>query len=154
VAEGSLERVTRINWRWAAILLLSAVVSAQQPPAPPEPPEEDPGLKPREYSFNPVQAKSEIRAGDYYFKKGNYHAAVQRFTEATLWDSGSPEAFLRLGEAQEKLKDLAAARAAYEKYLTVADDAKTADAVKKKIAKWPDPKAPPAKSPAPTPTQK
>lgn len=87
-------------------------------------------------------------AGKFYFTKGNYRAAAQRFSEATMWDSGSPEAFLRLGESQEKLKDLAAAREAYEKYLTIADDAKTADVVKKKLAKWPDPKTPPAKSPS------
>jgi tetratricopeptide (TPR) repeat protein len=131
-----------------AALFLGCALHAQQPPTPvepAEPPEEDPGLKPREYSFNPVQAKREIQAGEFYFKKGNYHAAAQRFTEATLWDSGSPEAFLRLGEAQEKLGDRAAAREAYEKYLTISDDAKTAEAVKKKIAKWPDPKAPPSK---------
>ena len=48
---------------------------------PAEPPEEDSSLKPREYSFNPVQAKKEIVAGNFYFKKGNYRAAVQRFTE-------------------------------------------------------------------------
>jgi tetratricopeptide (TPR) repeat protein len=113
---------------------------AQQAPTPAEPPEEDPGLKPREYSFNPVQAKKEILAGDFYFKKGNFRAAAQRFTEATLWDSGSQEAFLRLGESQEKLRDLAAAREAYEKYLAIADDPKAAEAVKKKIAKWPAPK--------------
>jgi len=106
---------------------------------PAEPPEEDSSLKPREYSFNPVQAKKEIVAGNFYFKKGNYRAAVQRFTEATMWDSGLPEAFLRLGESQEKLKDFAAAREAYVKYVAIADDAKTAETVKKKIAKLPDP---------------
>jgi len=123
-----------------AAVLLSCTMHAQQQPA--EPPEEDPGLKPREYSFNPVQAKKEIIAGNFYFKKANFRAAAQRFTEATLWDSGSPEAFLRLGESQEKLRDLAAAREAYEKYLAIADDPKTAEAVKKKIAKWPAPKTP------------
>jgi tetratricopeptide (TPR) repeat protein len=126
-----------------AALLLGCALHAQQPSTtPPEPPEEDPGQKPRDYAFNPVQAAKEIKAGDFYFKKGNYRAAAQRFNEATLWDSGSPEAFLKLGEAQEKLKDLAAAREAYEKFLMIATDAKAADVVKKKIAKWPEPKTP------------
>jgi len=118
---------------------LGCALHAQQAPVPAEPPEEDSSLKPREYSFNPVQAKKEIVAGNFYFKKGNYRAAVQRFTEATMWDSGLPEAFLRLGESQEKLKDFAAAREAYVKYVAIADDAKTAETVKKKIAKLPDP---------------
>ncbi len=129
----------------AALLLGCALHAQQPPPEPAEPPEEDPGLKPRDYSFNPVQAKSEIRAGEFYLKKGNYRAAARRFAEATMWDSGSPVAFLRLGEAQEKLGDLEAAREAYTKYIAISDDAKTAEAVKKKIAKWPDPKAPPKK---------
>jgi hypothetical protein len=76
-----------------AALLLGCALHAQQAPVPAEPPEEDSSLKPREYSFNPVQAKKEIVAGNFYFKKGNYRAAVQRFTEATMWDSGLPEAF-------------------------------------------------------------
>jgi tetratricopeptide (TPR) repeat protein len=99
------------------------------------PPEEDKSLATHEYGFNPVQAQKEIRTGNYYFKKGSYRAAAGRFEEATKWNSGDPEAWLRLGEAQEKLRDKRAAHAAYEKYLELATDAKNSDEIRKKLEK-------------------
>jgi tetratricopeptide (TPR) repeat protein len=122
-----------------AASLLACVLSAQKPPAatPPEPPEEDESLAPKVYALNPVQAKKEITTGDYYFKKPNYSAAAKRYLEATRWDPGSAEAFLKLGEAREKLREFGAAREAYLKYIELAEDPKEKDAVRKKIAKWP-----------------
>ena len=99
------------------------------------PPEEDESLVVKEYSFNPLQATKEIQVGNYYFKKGSYRAAVGRFEEATKWNSGEPEAWLRLGEAQEKLKDHKAAASAYTKYLELAGDSKIADEIRKKLEK-------------------
>lgn len=99
-----------------------------------EPPEEDESLKPKEYSFNPLEAERDLKIGNYYFKKGNYKAAASRFVEATRWNPNYAEAFLRLGESDEKLKDKAAAQQAYTKYLELAPDAKDAEAVKKKLA--------------------
>jgi len=102
-----------------------------------EPPEEDESLKPTEYALNPLEANTNITAGNFYFKKGNYRAAAKRYLEATRWDPGSADAFFKLAEANERLKDRAAARDAYEKYLAISPDAKNADAIKKKIATWP-----------------
>ena len=99
------------------------------------PPEEDKSLSTHEYGFNPVQAQKEIRTGDYYFKKGSYRAAAGRYTEATKWNNGEPEAWLRLGEAQEKLHDKKAAAEAYQKYLDLAIQAKNADEIRKKLEK-------------------
>ena len=123
---------------------LAIPLAAQEPKPPPppasqeqEPPEEDPDLKPKEYSFNPLEASRNIVAGNFYFKKGNYRAASRRYLEASKWDPTSAEALLKLGEADEKMRDFPGARQAYEKYLTVATDAKDLDAVKKKIAGLP-----------------
>ena len=69
------------------------------------------------YALNPVQAKKEIVAGDYYFKKPNYSAAERRYLEATRWDPGSEEGFRKLGEAREKLHEYGPAREAYLKYI-------------------------------------
>ena len=99
------------------------------------PPEEDTSVAVKEYAFNPLQAKKEIVVGNQYFKKGSYRAAAGRFTEATKWNSGDAEAWLRLGEAEEKLKDHKAARGAYEKYVELASDAKNVDEIRKKIEK-------------------
>jgi len=98
------------------------------------PPEEDENMKPKEYSFNPLEAEKDVKVGDYYFKRGNYKAAISRFEEATRWNPSYALAFLRLGESEEKLKDMKAARAAYSKYLELAPEAKDSDAIKKKLA--------------------
>ena len=99
------------------------------------PPEEDKSIAVPVYGFNPLQAQKEINVGNQYFKKGAYRAAAGRFEEATKWNSGELEAWLRLGEANEKLKDHKAARAAYTKYLSLAGDSKTADEIRKKLEK-------------------
>jgi Flp pilus assembly protein TadD len=130
-----------VTRRFLLALFFAPSVDAQQSktaPAQPqqqEPPEEDETLAPKEYTFNPLQATKEVKIGSYYFKKGNYRAAAKRFTEATRWNPNFAEAFLRLGEANEKLKDDAGARQAYSKYLELAPDAKNSEAVRKKLAR-------------------
>lgn len=113
------------------------MLAAEQKPAPKpqEPAEEDEALTVKEYSFNPLQAEKEIKVGAYYFKKGSFRAAAQRFREATRWDAGNAEAWLKLGEAQEKLKDRAAAKEAYTKYLELKPDAKNAAEIRKKLGR-------------------
>lgn len=132
-----------------AALLLTFALRAQQPA--PEPPEEDESLAPKVYALNPVQAKKEITAGDSYFKKPNYRAAANRYLEATRWDPGSAEGFLKLGEAREKLRQYGPAREAYLKYIELTDDPKEKDAVRKRMDKWPDASR---KSAAKTPAKK
>lgn len=107
----------------------------QEPPKEQEPPEEDVTSKEKEYSFNPLQAASEVKIGQFYMKKGSFKAAAARFEEATKWDPGSAEAYFHLGEAREKLKDVKGAKAAYAKFLEIAPDDKNAGAVRKKISK-------------------
>ena len=114
---------------------------AQEKPKPPqqqqqqEPPEEDEVLKEKEYSFNPLQAEKEITIGNFYFKKRSYKAAALRFEEATKWNPSSGEAFLRLGEAQEKMRQPDKAMESFAKFLEVAPDHKRAAEIQKKIKK-------------------
>jgi tetratricopeptide (TPR) repeat protein len=99
------------------------------------PPEEDTSTAAKVYSFNPVQSQREVTAGNFYFNKGNYTAAASRYEEATKWNDGNAEAWMRLGEAQEKKSNPKAAREAYQKYLELAPDAKNASEIKKRLAK-------------------
>jgi tetratricopeptide (TPR) repeat protein len=126
-----------------ALFLATALCDQEpkQPAEPPpkdqqdqQPPEEDEALKPKEYGFNPLEAEHDVQIGNYYFKKGNLKAAMNRFREATRWNPSFAEAFLRLGETEEKLKDKQAAKEAYSKYLELSPDGKEAEAVKKKLA--------------------
>ena len=96
--------------------------------------EEDTSLtKETEYAFNPLQAAQEMKVGDFYWKKGSHKAAAGRYEEATRWNPMLPDAWRKLGEAREKLKDIKGARAAYKKYLDLAPDGDDAASVKKKL---------------------
>jgi tetratricopeptide (TPR) repeat protein len=99
------------------------------------PPEEDEAEKPKEYSFNPLQAQKEVDTGIFYMHRGSYKGAVQRFQEATRWNPTFAEAYFLLGEAQEKQRSWKAAQEAYEKFLNLAADDKRAPEVRKKVEK-------------------
>ena len=124
---------------------LAWVVQAQTPaPVPPAaektdaaqlPPEEDRSEAPKEYSFNPLQSKKEVTVGEFYVRKADYRAAAIRFREATKWNDGNADAWLRLGEAEEKNGNLKDAREAYQKYLQLSPDAKNAGEIRKRIGK-------------------
>ena len=106
-----------------------------QPPPDQPPPEEDKAKVQEEYSFNPLKSKKDVTVGEFYFKKNDFKAAAGRFREATKWNDGNAEAWLRLGDAEDKMHDAKAAREAWEKYLQVAPDAKNAAEVRRKIEK-------------------
>jgi tetratricopeptide (TPR) repeat protein len=138
--------------RWCIALVFAGIILAQQQAqkeqprkqeiqkqAAPDvqlPPEEDAGVpKPEEYVFNPVKSKRDVAVGSFYLKKGDYKAAAGRFREATKWNDGNAEAWLLLGQAEERNDDAKAARAAYERYLQLAPDAKHAQDVRKRLEK-------------------
>jgi hypothetical protein len=99
------------------------------------PPEEDTSIGATTYSFNPLQAKKDIEIGTEYARKHSYRAAANRFLSATKYNDGDAEAWLRLGEMDEKLHDKTGAHDAYAKYLEVASDAKNAAEIKKRMEK-------------------
>ncbi len=123
-------------------------LAQQQPPTPKkptsppaqkeeDPPEEDEAAKPKVYDFNPLESAHDVNTGDYYLKKGKLQAAQRRYLDATRYDPGSSEAFLKLGEVDEKLKDREGARAAYAKCAEVASDAKMVAEARKRLEKLP-----------------
>ena len=132
-----------------AIFAFTAGLEAQQtpPPKPPPlstgddqvqlPPEEDKADVPKQYAFNPLQSRKEVTVGEFYFKKSDWRAAAGRFREATRWNDGNAEAWLRLGETEEKNHDPKAARDAYEKYLKLSPQAKNVAEIRKRIERLP-----------------
>jgi len=145
----ALREGNRIMSCWVFALLFSSLLALparaqdlpKQPPKPPaqqpveqEPPEEDANLKTKEYSFNPLQANKELQVGLEYYRKHSYKAAAGRFREATKWNPNLAEAWLRLGEAEEKRKNRKDAKEAYAKYLELQPEAKDAAEIRKKIA--------------------
>ena len=110
--------------------------AVQQPPEEDNPPEEDASVAPKVYPLNPLEAERNIKVGNFYMRQRTvrgYRAAVGRFEDATRYNPNSVEAFFRLGEAQEKLKNKDGAKAAFQKVLQLAPDSKLAREAKKKL---------------------
>jgi tetratricopeptide (TPR) repeat protein len=143
------------RWILGLLLVAPALLPAQDqttpPAAPPKPQleqrtppktsgkqevpaEEDKSFLSEEHSFNPLQSQKSVETGDFYFKKGKFQGAAYRYQDATLWNDGNAEAWKKLGEAEEKVKDVKAAKDAYKKYLDIAPDAKDAASIRKKLA--------------------
>ncbi len=114
--------------------------SAASPPSSQQAPMAEEGNIPEEdetehqetvYHFNPIRAKKEFDTGVFYFHKGKHRAAANRFLEATRWNPGFTEAYLRLGEEQAKLNHKEDARKALSKVMELAPDSKEAREAKK-----------------------
>jgi tetratricopeptide (TPR) repeat protein len=104
-----------------------------QTPDEENPPEEDESIAPEKFVLNPLESERNVRVGNYYWHRGKYRAAASRYERATKYNPSSPEAFYKLGEAQEKLKNKDAARIAFQKVMQIAPDSKLANEAKKKI---------------------
>ncbi len=123
---------------WVVLASAAAAQAPREPPPPEEnqlPPEEDKAKITEQYAFNPVKSNKDVQVGEFYFKKSDFKAAAGRFREATKWNDGNAEAWLRLGDAEDKMHDSKAAREAWEKYLMLAPEAKNAAEVRRKLDK-------------------
>ncbi len=106
------------------LLLLPAFAAGARAQAPPEPP-----------PFDPFHAEKSIEVGNYYMKKGNYDAAIERFQDAVRYKPNFARAYHLLGEAYEKKGDKAEAVKAYRKYLEILPSAEDAGKVRKRVEK-------------------
>ena len=71
------------------------------------------------HPWNPMKALKDVEVGDFYFKRKNYKAALERYKEALFYKDNDAIASLRLAECQEKLGDKAEAKKYYEQYLKI-----------------------------------
>lgn len=115
------------------ILFFGCLAFAQKQQPSPEPPEEDETLAKTEYAFNPLQAEKEVKIGNFYAKKGSWKAAAGRFREATRWNPNLVEAWLRLGDAEEKLNKPDEAKKAWITALNLDPNHKRTAELRKKI---------------------
>ncbi len=79
------------------------------------------------------KAYKAIQAGQFYFKKGKYDAAIDRFKEAIGYRPSYGLPHRLIGEAFEKKKFKPEAIEWYEKYLQVQPGAPDADKIRKRI---------------------
>ncbi len=130
--------------------IFAAAMLAQNPPPPQQPsnepqaqqvpdestlPEEDESVAPEKFDFNPLESERNVKVGNYYLHKGKYRAALRRYEWATKYNPSSPEAFFKVAEAEDKLKNKDAERIALKRVIDLAPDSKFAREAKKKLNK-------------------
>ena len=71
------------------------------------------------HPWNPMKALKDIEVGDFYFRRKNFRAALERYKEALYYKDNAAAASFRLAECQEKLGDKTEARKYYEQYLKI-----------------------------------
>jgi tetratricopeptide (TPR) repeat protein len=71
------------------------------------------------HPWNPMKARKDMDVGDFYFKRKNYRAALERYKEALYYKNGDALASYHVAVCQEKLGDKAEARKYFEQYLKI-----------------------------------
>lgn len=80
--------------------------------------EEDRGSDVQEFHpWDPHKAAKNIEVGDFYYKRKNYRAALERYKEALIYKPNDAIANFRLAECQEKTGNATEALAHYQEYL-------------------------------------
>src|SRR5258705_12917504 len=90
---------------------------------------------PDQPAWDPLRAEKDLEVGQYYMKKGDLDAAIDRFQDATTAKPGYAIPFRYLGEAQEKKGLRKQAIASYSRYLDLYPHAEDGDKIRKKIDK-------------------
>ena len=85
--------------------------------------------------FDPFRAEKSLEIGEFYLKKRNYDAAIERFKESIRYKPNFALPHRLLGEAYEKKGDPAEAVKNYRKYLEILPVAQDAEKVRKRIEK-------------------
>jgi tetratricopeptide (TPR) repeat protein len=71
------------------------------------------------HNWDPHKAAKDVEVGDFYYKKKNYRAALDRYKEALVYKPNDAMATYRLAECQERTGNSAEAAARYEDYLKI-----------------------------------
>jgi len=90
---------------------------------------------PDQPKWDPLRAEKDLEVGQFYLKKGDLDAAMDRFQDAIEAKPGYAIPFRYLGEAQEKKGMKKPAIKSYQRYLDLYPHAEDGDKVRKKIEK-------------------
>jgi len=71
------------------------------------------------YPFDPHKAAKDVEVGNFYLKRKNYRAALERFNEALLYKPKDAEATVGLAQTQEQLGLFTPAYQNYRAYLQI-----------------------------------
>lgn len=84
---------------------------------------------------NPMLAKKDVEIGDFYYKKKNYKAAIQRYLEALEYQPNLIEAYEALAQAYEKDDQMDKAVDTYKDFLKKYPDSPKSSDFRSKLSK-------------------
>jgi tetratricopeptide (TPR) repeat protein len=113
------------------------VATGAPPPKPPAKPNKDNATQNSvdQPTWDPLRAEKDLEVGQYYMRRGDVDAAIDRFQDATVAKPGYAIPFRFLGEAQEKKGLRKQAIKSYQRYLGLYPHAEDRDKIQKKIDK-------------------
>jgi tetratricopeptide (TPR) repeat protein len=71
------------------------------------------------HAWDPHKAAKDVEVGDFYYKRKNYRAALERYKEALIYKPNDALATYRLAECQDRTGDGSEAVAHYQDYLKI-----------------------------------
>jgi tetratricopeptide (TPR) repeat protein len=87
------------------------------------------------HPYDPHRALKDIEVGDFYFKKKNYRAALDRYREALFYKPNDALANFRLAQSFDKLNQSDDAVEHYEAYLRILPNGPLSEEAKKALEK-------------------
>jgi tetratricopeptide (TPR) repeat protein len=87
------------------------------------------------HPWNPHKGLKDIEVGDFYFRRKNYHAALDRYREALVWKPNDAVANFRMAQCFQKLENPGEAIAHYQEYLKILPHGPLADEAHKELQK-------------------
>jgi tetratricopeptide (TPR) repeat protein len=91
------------------------------------------------HPWDPHKAMKDIEVGDFYFKKKNYRAALDRYREALVYKPNDAISNFRSAQCFEKMDKPDDARTHYEEYLKIMPHGPLAAEAKAALEKLKDP---------------
>ena len=117
----------------------SAQGTPDQPQKPPAKPAQNKDSAttsaPDQPTWDPLRAEKDLEVGQYYMRKGDVDAAIDRFQDATTAKPGYAIPYRFLGDAQEKKGLKKKAIQSFQRYLDLYPHAEDKDKIQKKIDK-------------------
>ncbi len=85
--------------------------------------------------LDPLLSEKNLKIGDFYFKKKNYVAAIERYKDSIDYQPDNTAAYLALGRAYERNGDLGKAIEVYKSYIGKNPDSPRIAEFRAKLAK-------------------
>jgi tetratricopeptide (TPR) repeat protein len=87
------------------------------------------------HPWDPHKAAKDVEVGDFYFKRKNYKAAIERYKDALIYKSNDAVAHFRLAESLDKTGNPGEAVEHYQAYLKILPHGPYAEDAQKALAR-------------------